>query len=352
MKKFCLVPIILMIILGLVLSGCSQSAPATTNKPASPAPSTSVTQPVSQNLITWRYNGTMPADHAATLGAQKFVELVNTRAAGKLKIDYFPNGQVYAANDLPNVLPSGAIQMSECPPNSLNGIVPATAILELPFISPTVEAQMATLVKGKQIIDQELQKKGMKLLYFIDGGGTSGPLTKSKPVKTLEDWKGMTIRSSGAVMGNLISTYGGTPISVNGGEVYGALEKGTVEGVIGGYSTFYQRKWYELCKYYPSYILQYSFFPQVANLDAWNKLPPDVQKIMLDTGEEIFQTQKTAAKDIADTRAILDKAGLQMITLSPEEMQKWKAAAAPLWTSIGKGDPAYNQLVDIAKSNQ
>jgi TRAP-type C4-dicarboxylate transport system substrate-binding protein len=345
MKKLVLMGLAISLVIGLILSGCSQPAPSPT-----PAPKTTPTPAPApkQDLITWRYNGTMPPEHSATIGAQKFVKLVNERAAGKIKFDYFPTAQLYSANDLPNVLPSGGIQMSECPPNSLNGIVPATAILELPFLNPTVEGQAALLAKGKDIMDKELMKKNMKLIFFIDGGTISGPITRTKAVRTLEDWKGLRIRGTGGVMSKMIAAFGAGPVAMSGGEVYGALEKGTVDGAVGGYATMYERKWYEQCKFFPDYVMQYSFFAQVANLEAWNKLPPDVQKIMLDTGDEIFKGPSTAAKEITDTKAVLLKAGLEAIALPPAEMARWKAVSESLWSDMGKGDAAFLELLKMA----
>jgi TRAP-type C4-dicarboxylate transport system substrate-binding protein len=191
----------------------------------------------------------------------------------------------------------------------------------------------------------------MKLLFFIDGGAFSGPISRNKAVRTVEDWKGLKIRAPGAVASRTVKAFGASAISMSGGEVYTALQRGTVDGAVGGYASMIQRKWYEVCKYFPAYTMSFSWFPQVSNLSAWNKLPKDIQKIMLDAGKEVAEDQSALAeKEIGDTQAKLSAAGLEGIGLPPDELARWQKISKGIWDEWAKQSPACARLLEIAES--
>ncbi len=351
MIRICFSIIAAIMVIAVALCGCSQPAPAPsspTHEPSSPSPTPSS----SSEPIVWRYNGTMPPTHSVTIGCQRWVDLVNERGAGKVSVEFFPTAQLYASHDVPTALPSGAIDMSECTPSTLQGIIPSTGIIELPFLFSSADELAAVMEDGQDIMAAEMESKNLKLMFFIDGGVFSGPLTTKKAVRELEDWQGLRLRGTGAVASKMIEIFGAGPVSMSGGEVYGALQKGTIDGTTGGYPSYIQRKWFELCQYAPEYAISYSWFPQVANLDAWNKLPPDVQQIMLDAGKEVASEQAAlAAKEFSDTKDQLAAEGLELISLTPDQLTRWKEVCkAQLWDEWAKESSATAELLDLALS--
>jgi len=311
---------------------------------------TAYSGPNPEKQIVWRYNGTMPIGHSVNKASAKWAQLVNERSGGRVKVQFYPAAQLYAAKDLSTAIPGRAVDMSECTPDTLAGIVPSTGLLQIPFIFESVQKLKATLEQGWDVMDNELKEHNMKLIFFIDGGGFSGPLTRNKAVRTVEDWKGLKIRAPGAIASRIVKSFGASSVSMSGGEVYTALQRGTVDGAVGGYASMEQRKWYEVCKYFPEYIICYSWFPQVANLNAWNELPKDIQKIMLDAGKEVAEGQTAlATKEIENTKTKLRAAGLEGISLSSDELARWREISKGIWNDWANQSPACAKLLEIAK---
>jgi len=291
----------------------------------------------------------MPGSHVVTLASQKWADLVNEWGKGRIKVEFYPSAQLYASHDLSTAIPSGAVNMSECTPASLGGTVPSTGFLDLSFMFSSVEELAATLEGGgSDIIDAEMAEKNMKLVFFIDGGTLTGPSTSEIAVRTVEDWAGLRIRATGATTSAMVEAFGAGPVGMSGGEVYGALQKGTVDGVVGGFPSLVSRKWYEQLKYFPEYMMNYSWFPQVANLDSWNNLPPDIQEIMLEAAEEVAKDQNAlAVQQVNETRQTCLAEGLEMISLSDEELARWREVCRPIWDDWAAKSPATKAVIDL-----
>ena len=108
----------------------------------------------------------------------------------------------------------------------------------------------------------------------------------SKPVRTLEDFKGMVIRGTGPVMGEMISLFGATPSAIQVTELYSSLERKVVDGTFFSLSGAISYKLGEVVRYT---TICNSFVGSGAvtiNQDVWNSLPPDIQKIIEEVSKE------------------------------------------------------------------
>jgi TRAP-type transport system periplasmic protein len=162
----------------------------------------------------------------------------------------------------------------------------------------------------------------------------NGPsaLHTTKPVRKLEDMKGLTIRAPG-LMADVIKALGGTPAPTPAGETYDALAKGVLQGAFMGTEASKNFKLAEVTKYltnswvvgpsYPMYVIM--------NKDSYNKLPPDVKATLDKLSAEYrdrFATMWNAI-DFEGRDAIV-KAGGEYINLSKEEETRWAKAVQPV----------------------
>jgi TRAP-type C4-dicarboxylate transport system substrate-binding protein len=107
-------------------------------------------------------------------------------------------------------------------------------------------------------------------------------LISKTPIRTLADFKGKKVRTIPAY-NNLIKSLGAEPISLPSADLYQSLQKGIIDAAITGANDFVGLKLIEVAKYYTALNLGNTAHPQkVFNIDSWNKLPPDIQKIFTD----------------------------------------------------------------------
>jgi TRAP-type C4-dicarboxylate transport system substrate-binding protein len=149
-----------------------------------------------------------------------------------------------------------------------------------------------------------------------------------KPVAKLDDLKGLKMRTA-AKYDKMMKKLGIVPVTIEFGETYTALQRGVAEGF--GWPTIGPREWGWLEN--TKYVIDIPFYARqntliLMNLDAWNKLPKDVQAKLIDITVK-FETEMKAyfEKAIATERAEMEKLGVKRIKLSPEETRKYLETA-------------------------
>ena len=111
-------------------------------------------------------------------------------------------------------------------------------------------------------------------------------LTKNKPVRTIEDIKGMRLLTLGGDVPKICKDLGGVPISMSPPDVYDALQKGALDGVFYSVEYITQWKWEELCKYWmPDTNIGGAVYAMAFNIKTFNTLPKDLQEIIIKLGD-------------------------------------------------------------------
>jgi len=220
------------------------------------------------------------------------------------------------------------IGLSHC--EYTRGRFPVTETLSLPLGYPSgyVAGEVAN-----DFYNQFHQKEwdAVHVLLFY----STGPQiisTVKKPVRTLEDLKGLKIRASGRPA-DVLKVLGGTPVGVEMADMYDGLQRGVVDGVLSSMEVEKGWKIGEIIRYATlSYKVGtvYTFYI-VMNKDKWNALPQDVKKIFTDVAAEWKDKYGVASNDIdIEGRDFLLKNGGQLIKLSDEQSKRWIAAAQPV----------------------
>jgi TRAP-type C4-dicarboxylate transport system substrate-binding protein len=184
--------------------------------------------------------------------------------------------------------------------------------------------------------------KGVHLLYVHAHG--PGILASKKPVKSMDDLKGLKVRATG-LSTKIVESLGGTPVAMSQPETYEALAKGVVEATLCPVETLKGWKQGEVIQYVvdSSAIGYTTAMFVVMNKGKWNQLPPDLQKVFTDVSAEWIEKQG-AAWDEADRagRAYVNELKRESISLSPAEQERWKAAVKPILDSYVAAAKAKN----------
>jgi TRAP-type transport system periplasmic protein len=237
---------------------------------------------------------TTTAEHPYTLGMIRFAQLVRERTHGRVAIQIHHSRELGDERQVAEGLQLGTIQLTVTSTGPLGGFVPEMNVLDLPYLFRDANHAYHVLDGDiGRLLLQKFEPIGIKGLAFWENGFRH--LTTAKtPVRKPGDLKGLKVR----VMENRVHqaafrALGADASPMAWGEVFTSLQQGLLdaqENPIPIVSTF---KLYEVQKYLSLTGHVYSPAPLLMSKKAWDKLPADLQKILLDTAREIANTQRS-----------------------------------------------------------
>jgi len=270
------------------------------------------------------------ASHTYNQGAAKLAELVKARTNGRLEIVVYPDGQLgKGERELLEAVQQGTIDIYVGSTGPISGFSPSMAILDIPFLFEN-HAHVDRVLDGpvgKQLME-DLDKTGLKALAFWENGFRN--LTNSKrPVRTPEEAKGLKIRT----MENKIHLTAWKAIGVNAvpmawGEVYGALQQGTIDGQENPVAVIYSSQLNEVQKYLS--LTQHVYSPAIVIVSAkrWQGLSPEDREVLAKTALEVASFQRRLGRENEEKQVTeLERKGMKVVRKIDKEL--WRKAMAP-----------------------
>lgn len=255
---------------------------------------------------------------------QKFGEAVAKNVAditgGKLKIDYHPNGELGGDEDLIRQLKSNDIQIVVCQMAPLTAVIPETAVFDLPMSFAKYKGDaIDKVLNGNGEFNKKLSaaydKAGLHYLGILQNG-TFRLTTANRDLKTVDDYKGLKIRTmSNKNHMDFWSALGANPTPLAFSELYFALQSGTVDAEENASDTIVNSNFNEVQKYLAdtNHIL---YANQMAiNKKAYDSLDPAYQKALNQAVKQAMdELRPTLEKVDKDNKDILKKRGMTEIT--------------------------------------
>jgi TRAP-type C4-dicarboxylate transport system substrate-binding protein len=272
----------------------------------------------------------LPVTHPMSHLTGWFCDEVKNRTKGQVEITYHAGGTLLSPVKMYDGIVSDIADMGVSHIQYTRGRFPIMEVFDLPlgFPSGWVATQVSSDFFNK---NKPAEWKDVHVLYV----NTSGPVilqTVSKPVKTLEDLKGLKIRATGR-MTEVIKALGAVPIPLEMPDVYDALRRAVIEGILVDLSTLKYWKFAEVVKNVTStWRLGTGItFYFVMNKSKWDALPPDIQKIFTQVAAETKDKQGALwnQMDIEGVDVFKSQGG-QIIPLADAEVAKWKKAVEPV----------------------
>jgi TRAP-type transport system periplasmic protein len=296
----------------------------------------------------------VPPNHFLSQWLVKWGEGLEKRSAGRLTFKHFPSAQMGPTPKHYDFAYEGTAEVSFFLHGATPGRFPLTELAALPFTVGSAE------IGTKVVNDPELrgkyldgEHKGVKVLMLFTTQPGSLHMVK-KPVRTLEDFKGLRLRFATTSIRDFISALGATPVGVPATELAEQLQKGTLDGAFldyGGAGVAWKLN--GIVKSTTEMYFFVASFGLVAN-EAWfNKLPKDLQQMVMEsiTGKEKEMGEGWDALDVPGKKALLD-GGAETIRLSKADEQKVREIAtqtneAALKALEAKGLPARTVYTSI-----
>lgn len=270
-----------------------------------------------------------PPTHGQTKAAMAWAKEIEQRTDNKVQISVFAGGTLTKAPQCYSGTVKGISDLGFSLFAYTRGRFPVMAAVDLPMgypngkVASRVAQEFAKTFKPKELSD-------VKVLYLHAHG--PGLLHTKKPVKKLEDIKGMKIRATG-LSAKIVKALGGVPVAMPQGGTYEALKKGVVEGTFGPMEVLKGWKQAEVIKYTTEcYSIGYTTtFFIVMNLDKWNALPADIKKIFDEVSDKYTDVHgKVWDSTDQEGRKYTQSLGNKIISLSDEESARWRKAAEPV----------------------
>lgn len=287
------------------------------------------------------YSHFWPVGHLITESLAEWGKEVEKRTKGRVTTVMFPGGTLTPADTCYDGVVKGISTMCSSALSYTRGRFPLMEVTDLPLgYKNALAATRLSNAVYKKFHPKELDDVKVMFLH------ATGPqiFHTRKPVRTLEDLKGMKIRTTG-LGAKIVTALGATPVAMPMGDTYDALSKGVVDGSTAPIASLEGFKWGEVVKYTTeNFGTAYTtVFFVVMNKKTWNSITPENQKIIEQVNEEwIDRIGKVWDKYDLDGRNFVLKLGNTIIPLSKEEDERWVAKVKPTLDDYVKDMKAKN----------
>ena len=276
--------------------------------------------------IEWKLN-VHGSSREWTRPAEAWAQKMENRTDGKFKCEIMYGAVLGPTKDNLNGIKAGLFNAAFIVVGFDPGKTPLMDILNLPRVMPE-NSKKAALIKyavlNHPYIAEELGSRWNAKILLSDFIPSYTVLSK-KPIRTLDDLKGLKIRVHGGAANTVFKMLGAVPVGISPPEVYDALSKGVVDAVFFGNYAHGAYKLFEVAKYLTSgwglYVAAASAV--VVNKDAWNDLPENMKTIHYELDNEsiswwLQEYQKTDEHWFKEFK----KAGVEMYELSASDQDK------------------------------
>ncbi|WP_221038020.1 TRAP transporter substrate-binding protein [Gelria sp. Kuro-4] len=264
-------------------------------------------------------------------GAEEFARAVKEKSGGRLEVKIFPNGQLGNDRTLAEAMQMGTLDMEVAGSATLVGFVPRLQLFDLPFLFRDQQHAYKVLDGpiGKEVL-KDFDQKGIVGLAFWENGLRH--LTNSvRPIKTPNDVKGLKIRVQEIPLHvSFWKILGADPTPMAWTEVYTALQQKTVDGEENPIQTIYTQKIYEVQKYISLTGHVYGAAVIMVSKKTYDKLPADLQKVLVEAAQETADWERNYVKDLED-KALKELPGLGMEIEHNPDREAFKAAVQPVY---------------------
>jgi C4-dicarboxylate-binding protein DctP len=286
-----------------------------------------------QAPIVIKFSHVVATDTPKGQAAERFKLLAEKATNGRVKIEVYPNSQLYKDKEELEALQLGAVQMLAPSLAKFGPLgVKEFEAFDLPYIfsSKTALYNVTEGEIGKSLM-KKLEPKGITGLAFWDNGFKV--MSANRPLHNTTDFKGLKMRiQSSKVLDAQMRALGANPQVLAFSEVYQALQTGVVDGTENPPSNMYTQKMHEVQKYVTVSNHGYLGYAVIVNKKFWDGLPPDIRTALDKAMKDATTFEKAIAQRDNDLalEAIKKTGKTDIYTLSVKEQADWRKALMPV----------------------
>lgn len=265
--------------------------------------------------------------------AQRFKELAEERFPGRVRVEVYPSAQLMEDTESIEALAFGEVQMIAVSLSLFDRLTPKFQVFDLPFLFPNLAAvERFQASPAGQALKTTLTDQGILGLQFWHNGMKQ--LTGPRPLIEPDDARGLKFRvMESDILQAEIEAIGGSPQKMAFGEVFQALQTGTVDAQENTWSNIYSSKFYEVQPYMTESNHGYIGYYVAVNGKFWSSLPAELRAGLETTLAEVTEWGNARSEEInqQDKQRIIDSGRTQLTVLTPQQLTKWQSAMRPVW---------------------
>lgn len=244
-------------------------------------------QPTAEHVLT--YASPYPPTHPFGLADQEWMKWIAAKSGGRIAFKPYWSGALLSSEMSMEEIRHGIADIGLITPIYSKG---GAHLLRSQSAFYGGIRDIADQVKVYDCLAGRFPQFGKELhglhVLAVQGGNFPGVLTRDRPIRSLADFKGLRLRAQTDAV-DILKQLGADPVNMPMGEVYSALAKGVIDGVVAPADTIRSLHFAEVAKHFTTIRVSRGAYPARAMSDrAWKRLPPDLQAVM-DEGRRIWE---------------------------------------------------------------
>mgnify|MGYP000884170383 FL=1 len=285
---------------------------------------------------------------------KKWCGTIKEKTGGELELKPFAAKELVGDFELLDAVRNGVVEGMNSFTLYWAGKIPATAFLSSYVLGLRYPHEWDVFFYSKgglQMARDIFAKVGLYYVNRIHHGANI--IHSKKPIRSFEDFKGLKLRVPGGMIAETFAAAGAKTTLLPGGEVFSALEKGTIDAAdYVGPAVNYALGFHQVTKYVsmgpPGLMSIYQpvdLMDLALGINVWNKLSPKMQQFLNDE-VQVYSNEHFAAVQKADMEAwpLLEKAGTEVNRLGPEDIDQFQVIAVPIWFKWANKDKDAGRL--------
>lgn len=311
------------VMVSLLFIGCSSKTKETSSSE------------IPKEKIVLKLGHTGAPEHPYQKASEMFAEIVSEKTDGMVEIKIFPSDQLGKQKELVEGAQLGTVDMVLTSDALLSGFEPKMGVLNLPYLFKDYE-NVVNALNGEagQVLSDALLTKNLKVIGWWENGFRH--ITNSKTViEEPGDLKGLKVRTpSGAVFVDTFNMLGASATPMSFGELYSALQLGTVDGQENPTTHVLTQKFYEVQDYLSLTYHIHVSEPLLMSKAVYDKLPAEYQDIILEAGKEVseWSYQTTKESEAAEIEEIKDTG----MTVTVPNVEAFREASQVVYDKYGE----------------
>lgn len=337
MKKFLAMTLALSMTLGL--AACGSSGGGSDKSGAGSGGS--------DETITFKMSFVDPESSPYAQGGLKIAEEVAAATDGKIQIEVVAGGSLGGERDTIELAMGNNLDIATAANSVMTNFIPEMAILDQAYLWKNAdEAHAAVDGKLGDLIKEAAEKQGLHVIGFLESGFRN--TFSTKPIQTIDDFKGVTIRTmENQYHQAAFESFGAMPIAMSYNDVFTALQQGTIDACENATVNCLNSGYYEVTKNVTNTQHAFVYILMCMSDEAWNKIPEDLQQPFMDAvqrGVEYERELLVSENEAAE--AELKELGVSFYDIDIPTLQAaYQAKAAEKGFTF---DPTWQAAVDEA----
>lgn len=300
--------------------------------------------------IVLKFADYFPNTHFMSIhGTQAWIEKVEELSEGQIEIDFYPGEQLGKGADTLDLVRTGLADIGNVSQGYVSGTMQLSSVVSLPGLMDSVPQSTKAsfeLISSSPVLEKDFLENGVRPLLSYTSTAYEFWTTEKK-VETVEDLKGLKIRTSGGSANIHIEAVGATPTSISAPEQYEALERNVIDGTLFTINSIPSYNLQEVVNYAtvgagggPNLGLVF------INEEVWQSLPEHLQEVMLQATEIVLDEFSKAMQEEGDNIMNEFSGDIEFVEVDEEEFREASKSVIDDWVeeNEGKGLPAQEAL--------